>query len=190
MRKSTCVNKEGATCQVLPNYITKSQCTSHASHIRWAEAHIKPPPVLYFPKLGTARKLSLTMQPDDYIEVEVGGQTAKRNWRFYGTFGTLALLNLICAIDATILSVALPVREHLKIPSPILTTRQDDSYRSKRYHCNPSFLGWDFFPLVSSRRPSPISVSTNMTPDARQSFNLHGHHSHTSSTENRSFWQL
>ncbi|KAM0161597.1 hypothetical protein ACHAPG_002239 [Botrytis cinerea] len=32
----------------------------------------------------------------------------KRGWRFYGTFGTLALLNLICAIDATILSVALP----------------------------------------------------------------------------------
>ncbi|KAH7418703.1 major facilitator superfamily domain-containing protein [Cadophora sp. MPI-SDFR-AT-0126] len=33
----------------------------------------------------------------------------KRGWRFYGTFGTLALLNLICAIDATILSVALPI---------------------------------------------------------------------------------
>ena len=34
----------------------------------------------------------------------------KRGWRFYGTFGSLALLNFICAIDATILSVALPVR--------------------------------------------------------------------------------
>ncbi|RFU31177.1 hypothetical protein B7463_g5167, partial [Scytalidium lignicola] len=32
----------------------------------------------------------------------------KRNWRFYGTFGCLALLNFVCAIDATILSVALP----------------------------------------------------------------------------------
>jgi hypothetical protein len=33
----------------------------------------------------------------------------RRGWRFYGTFGCLACLNLICAIDATILSVALPV---------------------------------------------------------------------------------
>ncbi|KAH8811638.1 major facilitator superfamily-domain-containing protein [Xylogone sp. PMI_703] len=32
----------------------------------------------------------------------------KRNWRFYGTFGCLALLNFVCAIDATILSVSLP----------------------------------------------------------------------------------
>ncbi|PMD57931.1 MFS general substrate transporter [Hyaloscypha bicolor E] len=31
-----------------------------------------------------------------------------RGWRFYGTFACLALLNLICAIDATILAVALP----------------------------------------------------------------------------------
>jgi len=34
----------------------------------------------------------------------------RRGWRFYGTFACLALLNLICAIDATILAVALPVR--------------------------------------------------------------------------------
>ncbi len=32
-----------------------------------------------------------------------------RGWRFYGTFACLALLNLVCAIDATILAVALPV---------------------------------------------------------------------------------
>jgi hypothetical protein len=90
------------------------------------------------------------MQPDDYFEMEVGEQSAKRNWRFYGTFGTLALLNLICAIDATILSVALPVRYYSKTPDPILTMRPDNSYRSKRHHCYPSFLGWDFVPLVSS----------------------------------------
>jgi hypothetical protein len=36
-------------------------------------------------------------------------QPLKRGWRFYGTFATLALLNLVAAIDATILSVALPV---------------------------------------------------------------------------------
>ncbi|KAG9245097.1 MFS multidrug transporter-like protein [Calycina marina] len=36
------------------------------------------------------------------------GAAPKRGWRFYGTFACLALLNFICAIDATILSVALP----------------------------------------------------------------------------------
>lgn len=36
--------------------------------------------------------------------------TEKRGWRFYGTFACLALLNFVCALDATILSVALPVR--------------------------------------------------------------------------------
>jgi hypothetical protein len=34
----------------------------------------------------------------------------KRGWRFYGTFATLAILNFVCAVDATILAVALPVR--------------------------------------------------------------------------------
>lgn len=33
----------------------------------------------------------------------------KRGWRFYGTFFCLAIVNLVCALDATILSVALPV---------------------------------------------------------------------------------
>jgi len=42
-------------------------------------------------------------------EEEVNGPE-KRGWRFFGTFACLALLNLICAIDGTILSVALPVR--------------------------------------------------------------------------------
>ncbi|KAH9203338.1 MFS multidrug transporter-like protein [Leptodontidium sp. 2 PMI_412] len=50
------------------------------------------------------------MQTVDISEMEMEEQpvAVKRGWRFYGTFGTLALLNLICAIDATILSVALP----------------------------------------------------------------------------------
>jgi hypothetical protein len=34
----------------------------------------------------------------------------KKGWRFFGTFACLAVLNFVCAIDATILSVALPVR--------------------------------------------------------------------------------
>lgn len=43
----------------------------------------------------------------------------RRGWRFYGSFACLALLNLVCAIDATVLSVALPVR-NVKMLLPIL----------------------------------------------------------------------
>ncbi|PQE32818.1 mfs multidrug transporter protein [Rutstroemia sp. NJR-2017a WRK4] len=32
----------------------------------------------------------------------------KKGWRFFGTFACLAILNFVCAVDATILSVALP----------------------------------------------------------------------------------
>jgi|ERR1700710_1250447 len=52
-----------------------------------------------------------TIQTDSTIEEkEEQVVVVQRGWRFYGTFACLALLNLICAIDATILSVALPVR--------------------------------------------------------------------------------
>lgn len=34
----------------------------------------------------------------------------KADWRFFAAFGCLCLINLMCALDATILSVALPVR--------------------------------------------------------------------------------
>jgi hypothetical protein len=84
----------------------------------------------------------------------------KRGWRFHGTFGTLALLNFICAIDATILSVALPVRDYPNRPDTILIILQDNSYRSERHHCHPSFLGRDFVSLVSSRQPLTSQVLT------------------------------
>ena len=66
------------------------------------------------------------MQTNDISEIQKEAQlvSAKRGWRFYGTFGTLALLNLICAIDATILSVALPVRDYSDNPHTILTILQ------------------------------------------------------------------
>lgn len=35
---------------------------------------------------------------------------SKRGWRFYAAFGCLCIISLICALDATSLSVALPVR--------------------------------------------------------------------------------
>jgi hypothetical protein len=58
------------------------------------------------------------LQKDKRVKMERGEEegalTTKRGWRFYGSFACLALLNLICAIDATILSVALPVRRSLR----------------------------------------------------------------------------
>jgi hypothetical protein len=103
------------------------------------------------------------MQTDiSEIQMEAQLVSAKRGWRFYGTFGTLALLNLICAIDATILSVALPVRDYSHNPHTILTMFQDNSYGSEGHHCNPGFLGWDFVPLVSSRRRPTSQVK--LTP--------------------------
>lgn len=38
---------------------------------------------------------------------------SKHGWRFYAVFGCLCIISLVCALDATSLSVALPVR-----PSP------------------------------------------------------------------------
>jgi hypothetical protein len=66
------------------------------------------------------------MQIHDISEMQKEEQpvSVKRGWRFHGTFGTLALLNLICAIDATILSVALPVRDYSENPHTILTILQ------------------------------------------------------------------
>lgn len=47
---------------------------------------------------------------DDDVQLIETTTNPSRGWRFYGTFACLAILNFICAIDATILSVALPVR--------------------------------------------------------------------------------
>jgi hypothetical protein len=53
----------------------------------------------------------IQMEKDGQVNVEdINDEKPKRSWQFYGTFACLAILNLICAIDATILSVALPVR--------------------------------------------------------------------------------
>ncbi|TGO20738.1 hypothetical protein BPAE_0269g00080 [Botrytis paeoniae] len=41
-------------------------------------------------------------------DMQTEPESKKRGWRFYGSFACLAILNLVCAIDATILSVALP----------------------------------------------------------------------------------
>lgn len=49
-----------------------------------------------------------SLEKEKDVQIISEKETAKRGWRFYGTFACLALLNLICAIDALILSVALP----------------------------------------------------------------------------------
>jgi hypothetical protein len=106
-------------------------------------------------KLETLAHPFETMQAGDISEMGMEEQpvSVKRGWRFHGTFGTLALINLICAIDATILLVALPVRDYSSHPDTMLIIRQDNSYRFERHHCHPSFLGRDFVSLVSSRQP-------------------------------------
>lgn len=93
------------------------------------------------------------MRTGDFSEMKMEEQpvSVKRGWRFHGTFGTLALINLICAIDATILSVALPVRDYLKHLDSTLIKLQDNRYRFERHHCYSVFLGWDIISLVRSR---------------------------------------
>ena len=42
-------------------------------------------------------------------KVDTVTSSTRAEWRFYATFGCLCFMNLVCAINATILSVALPV---------------------------------------------------------------------------------
>lgn len=78
----------------------------------------KPLPLYH--KVVMSHESVISMQSDlsdTAIQMEKGAEVSvenvdvkhKRGWRFYGTFACMAVLNLICAIDATILSVALPV---------------------------------------------------------------------------------
>ena len=65
-----------------------------------------PSSVVDAPSLEKA--LTTSAIQDDVAEP--GTILFKRGWRFYGTFGSLCLVNLICALDATILANALQVR--------------------------------------------------------------------------------
>jgi hypothetical protein len=77
----------------------------------------------------------LTKTREDPISTKPG-----RGWRFYGTFACLALLNLVCAIDATILAVALPVRLFYATLEALLTNFcRDHCHRFERYS-DSSFL--------------------------------------------------
>jgi hypothetical protein len=64
-------------------------------------------------------------------------------WRFLAAFGCLCVINLVCAIDATILSVALPVCT-LTLPlEDVLITPYLDHCISTSWIRNRSFLEWN-----------------------------------------------
>ncbi|TGO48738.1 hypothetical protein BCON_0231g00220 [Botryotinia convoluta] len=57
------------------------------------------------PGVSSPDSQSIDLEKSD---MQTEPESKKRGWRFYGSFACLAILNLVCAIDATILSVALP----------------------------------------------------------------------------------
>lgn len=71
----------------------------------------KSPP--FYAKIHTHIDSFVMMQANNNCAMQNEEQSipAKRPWRFYGAFATLALLNLICAINVTVLLVALPVSD-------------------------------------------------------------------------------
>jgi uncharacterized membrane protein YhaH (DUF805 family) len=90
-----------------------------------------------------------------------------RGWRFYGTFACLALLNLICAIDATILAVALPVRElHRALKTYLLTLVKTiatalNATAIQAFWCGTSFL---LCSTVFRTQPIPLSYPPSSLP--------------------------
>lgn len=73
-------------------------------------------PVPVYDRVPSLKDSELSMETTklDIEKTEVEVKT-KRGWRFFGTFACLAILNLICAVDATILAVALPVGYSLSV---------------------------------------------------------------------------
>lgn len=110
-------------------------------------------PIANYEKLPVHTNTFSTMMTDLTIEEEKAELVTapKRGWRFYGTFACLALLNFICAIDATILSVALPVRASSFILYSILTIYLDYSYKPERNNCYRGFLVWYKFLALLDR---------------------------------------
>jgi hypothetical protein len=111
----------------LPRFNIGSEWQSYMPVVHEKPRCLPPTPVYYSIPRKPVPRYDILPSPKDSIEVllkdkrvkmehdgEVEVSTTKRGWRFYGSFACLALLNLICAIDATILSVALPVRRSLR----------------------------------------------------------------------------
>jgi hypothetical protein len=95
--------------QITPLSLLSLEAGAKYKTLRQYSVPRKPLPV--YEQITTQNESFATMNTDQSSEMEKEVQLVpvKRGWRFWGTFATLALLNLICAIDATILSVALPV---------------------------------------------------------------------------------
>lgn len=62
------------------------------------------------PSPGTLSPDSTSIDLEKSDMAPIDPESKKRGWRFFGSFACLAILNFVCAVDATILSVALPVR--------------------------------------------------------------------------------
>ena len=85
---------------------------------------------------------SLTTSTMSLAENITNPHVFKGSWHFLATFGCLSLINLMCAIDATILSVALPVchvPECAKLSSLLSCDHPDNGYKAPRI-CYPSVL--------------------------------------------------
>jgi hypothetical protein len=63
-------------------------------------------------QLQSMESRSMTTSTTSVLEkstLDTQSPISKGDWHFLAAFGCLSLINLMCAIDATILSVALPV---------------------------------------------------------------------------------
>jgi hypothetical protein len=101
--------------------------------------------------ISTQTGSDTTVQVEKDVEDNVVDEIkVKRGWRFNGTFACLAILNLICSIDATILSVALPVRYSLSLYT-ITLIFVDNCHRPKRNDSSTSFLVRDILPPLLNR---------------------------------------
>ena len=172
----------------LCSYQSPSSLTSDTNAFDGTQSQKKS--LAVYEKIHLQHEAMSTMQTDSVMEEDEHSVPVKRGWRFYGTFATLALLNFICAIDATILAVALPVRSQPQPPTynfaTVLIILEDYCYQSERNNSYPGILGWDQFPFVRlTSTPSQLS-SSHTTTDAQQSFSPRGLLSRTSSVASQS----
>lgn len=59
---------------------------------------------------GSGLIIASTTSITEQSTLDTQSHVSKGDWHFMAVFGCLSLINLMCAIDATILSVALSVR--------------------------------------------------------------------------------
>ncbi len=78
---------------------------------------------------------------------EVEADTFNPGWRLLAAFTSFAIVNLACAIDATSVSVALPVISSLQTPPfSFLTNQKADYLRCTSWHSDTSIMDRNCFP--------------------------------------------